>query len=92
MKQMPRILMKVQRRKIAKVSKMFTKQVVVKNELEILSAKQEAMKKELEILSTKKDAVKKELEVAQVIFLFGFTMFMVILEIHLANILIFRIL
>ncbi|GET58540.1 hypothetical protein GLOIN_2v1551395 [Rhizophagus irregularis DAOM 181602=DAOM 197198] len=65
MKQMPRILMKVQRRKIAKVSKMFTKQVVVKNELEILSAKQEAMKKELEILSTKKDAVKKELEVAQ---------------------------
>ncbi|CAB5345756.1 unnamed protein product [Rhizophagus irregularis] len=36
MKQMPRILMKVQRRKIAKVSKMFTKQKdAVKKELEV---------------------------------------------------------
>ncbi|CAG8508953.1 3996_t:CDS:10, partial [Funneliformis caledonium] len=64
-KQMPQFIRKVQRRKIAKVAKMFTKQVVVKNELEILFAKQEAMKKELEILFTKKDVVKKELEVAQ---------------------------
>ena len=80
MKQIPRIIRKVQRRKIAKVAKMSTKQVVMKNELEILSTKQEAMKKELEILSTKKDVVKKELEVAQVIFLFDFTMFVVILK------------
>ncbi|RIA94130.1 hypothetical protein C1645_803687 [Glomus cerebriforme] len=53
------------KKKDSKSSQNITKQVVVKNELEILFAKQEAMKKELEILSTKKDVVKKELEVAQ---------------------------